>query len=1204
MSRVAKLAIDEQNPWPGLSAFDETAERFFNGRDGEISELRRLVLNSSLTVLFGASGLGKTSLIQAGLFPPSRKQHFLPIYIRLDFVRRKDDRGLEPLIEQVKSALERQIQAQHVEAPPFRQGESLWEYLHRQELELWSVRNQLLTPLFVFDQFEEVFTLGADSAAAISEFRCDLADLIENRVPSLLATAIGGDEFAGQGLTLDCQRYRTILSFREDYLPALEGWKRELPSLLRNRLRLLPMSGEQAFQAVHQTAPRLVNEPLAREIVRFVAAARENGTGGVGKTGSDDGELTVEPALLSLVCHGLNEKRKTQGKAVFDDELLAGSKQSIISDFYEDAVGDLPNRVREFIGNELITKRGFRKPCDLDDARTLHKITDDQINLLVDRRLLRIEPYRGLERIELTHDLLTPVVRERRDRMWARQRRMRILVRVGIPILLAVLVLAYDVHRRGTELRRERDQWRQLATALREKEAANLTAVEMTVVAAEAKTARDEMAVKFLALEAGSLGQGQSLPIGLLLAAESMRRQPGQPSLEMQGLLSAGLSRLPKLLGALSKSPIQLATFSQDGSLVTGELGFVRVWDPMSRKQLSQFRIDGKPSAIAVSNDGQLLGVSYDKERQGIIQVYKLHTGELDGQRTTDPGVSLLYVGRHGNLAAFNGSLYYWNGWSDQQHGLLAEAQAALDDGGAVAVAISSDESDEDLLALFDRNTSNISVLNLRNGRNNSWSVGQVPVADIVFDPSDQSHLASFDNSNGTNSGTIKLWDTRSQVSVNFEGGSITGIEFSPDGLFLAVLGSDGAVKVWDTRGGGAVATIFAKPGASVSLDGKNRIVAVTQDGSTQLWQIAESPLPSSIPILAAQITADGRLAAIQATRRIGQKFEDTLFYWNLASSRAEPPIDMSRLHRILGVLPGLRLAVGTCDQGLLCVLQFGNDGTTKLLRRSKQPINYPTSLFFRADGRVVAGSSTTFTRAGSKTSLIVWDIQNQAAEPEMISNMPLETTVLGFSLEGLCILRISSAKEAPSEVRLWDINKKAFADAPTPFQARPFAIAFSADRHWIATSQLLSSNPSARPNEQKSKVSIWRWPDGREPIAEFDVDTTVNKMSFSSDRRYLITAGAEAFIRVWDNKTGKEVGRVALSRAGVPLAMGFTDDDRRVVAFDQYSVRNAPWRPEDLGKAACERIGRSLSDEEWDQYVPMDKGRYVSTCDKYLHAY
>src|SRR4030095_4489786 len=150
--------------------------------------------------------------------------------------------------------------------------ESLWEYLHRQELELWSVRNQLLTPLFVFDQFEEVFTLGADSAAAISEFRCDLADLIENRVPSLLATAIGGDEFAGQGLTLDCQRYRTILSFREDYLPALEGWKRELPSLLRNRLRLLPMSGEQAFQAVHQTAPRLVNEPLAREIVRFVAA--------------------------------------------------------------------------------------------------------------------------------------------------------------------------------------------------------------------------------------------------------------------------------------------------------------------------------------------------------------------------------------------------------------------------------------------------------------------------------------------------------------------------------------------------------------------------------------------------------------------------------------------------------------------------------------------------------------------------------------------------------------------------------------------------------------------------------------------------------------------------------------------------------------------------------------------------------------------
>ena len=39
--------------------------------------------------------------------------------------------------------------------------ESLWEYLHRTDFELWSARNYPLVPVIVLDQFEELFTLGA-----------------------------------------------------------------------------------------------------------------------------------------------------------------------------------------------------------------------------------------------------------------------------------------------------------------------------------------------------------------------------------------------------------------------------------------------------------------------------------------------------------------------------------------------------------------------------------------------------------------------------------------------------------------------------------------------------------------------------------------------------------------------------------------------------------------------------------------------------------------------------------------------------------------------------------------------------------------------------------------------------------------------------------------------------------------------------------
>jgi len=45
-------------------------------------------------------------------------------------------------------------------------------------------------------------------------------------------------------------------------------------------------------------------------------------------------------------------------------------------------------------------------------------------------------------------------------------------------------------------------------------------------------------------------------------------------------------------------------------------------------------------------------------------------------------------------------------------------------------------------------------------------------------------------------------------------------------------------------------------------------------------------------------------------------------------------------------------------------------------------------------------------------------------------------------------------------------------------------------------------------------------------------------------------------------------------------------------------------WHPEDLGKEACQRIGRSLSDEEWDKYLPMEKGEYFRTCEAYLHSH
>src|SRR5271169_4712723 len=76
--------LTKQNPWPGLRAFGERDRDFFFGRERETAELLSLVQRSPVVVLYGQSGLGKTSLLQAGLFPRLKELNFLPFRVRFD----------------------------------------------------------------------------------------------------------------------------------------------------------------------------------------------------------------------------------------------------------------------------------------------------------------------------------------------------------------------------------------------------------------------------------------------------------------------------------------------------------------------------------------------------------------------------------------------------------------------------------------------------------------------------------------------------------------------------------------------------------------------------------------------------------------------------------------------------------------------------------------------------------------------------------------------------------------------------------------------------------------------------------------------------------------------------------------------------------------------------------------------------------------
>ena len=116
--------INADHPWPGLLPFTEDAHAFFHGREFESDELFRLIEREPLTVLFGQSGLGKSSLLNAGIFPRLRRAGYLPLYLRLNL-----DASAPPLMYQVWQTLKNECSSHDVSATSAQEGDSFWQYL-------------------------------------------------------------------------------------------------------------------------------------------------------------------------------------------------------------------------------------------------------------------------------------------------------------------------------------------------------------------------------------------------------------------------------------------------------------------------------------------------------------------------------------------------------------------------------------------------------------------------------------------------------------------------------------------------------------------------------------------------------------------------------------------------------------------------------------------------------------------------------------------------------------------------------------------------------------------------------------------------------------------------------------------------------------------------------------------------------------------
>ncbi len=190
-------------PFKFLDAFEAEDRDSFFGREREVEELYALVLESELTLVFGTSGTGKTSIIQCGLANRFPSTNWHPI-----FVRRGDDLNV---------ALDRALRAQgRTPIPP--------DAPTREALR--SLYLDIQRPLYlVLDQFEEIYVLGSEAE--------------QERFYTTVSEILAGE--------VSC---RIIISLREEYLAALTPFEAVVPRLFDARLRVETMRPRCVIEAI------------------------------------------------------------------------------------------------------------------------------------------------------------------------------------------------------------------------------------------------------------------------------------------------------------------------------------------------------------------------------------------------------------------------------------------------------------------------------------------------------------------------------------------------------------------------------------------------------------------------------------------------------------------------------------------------------------------------------------------------------------------------------------------------------------------------------------------------------------------------------------------------------------------------------------------------------------------------------------------
>ena len=282
----------DDNPWVGLFSYEDPEEveregrkpKQFRGRDEELHSVAQLIIGNIFVTLYGKSGTGKTSLLNAGVFPLLRQKRFLPVSIRLEMDARNGSFQqciIDKLVKAVTDHQGSQETINVVEKPEDeQQPDYLWSYFARTRFV--NSEGQTVFPVLVFDQFEEIFRDRIPEAEVLLRQIAYLMDESHALSPRLVD---------GKPYTYDFN-FRFVTSIREDELYRLEDSIDNcyLPALKRCRYRLRGLKKPGAKDVILVPGEGLFKAGEQEDIAKTIIDKSRN---------KDE---THNPNIVSLLC--------------------------------------------------------------------------------------------------------------------------------------------------------------------------------------------------------------------------------------------------------------------------------------------------------------------------------------------------------------------------------------------------------------------------------------------------------------------------------------------------------------------------------------------------------------------------------------------------------------------------------------------------------------------------------------------------------------------------------------------------------------------------------------------------------------------------------------------------------------------------------------------------------------------------------------